>query len=95
MGKRWLLLGPLNVQTQRNLRQTIPLCGPWGPPAMCQATGPILDPRTVFDSPGHELSKYVAKFYLNVSDDVTGMVKDQIFYCLSSLASAGKVAVSS
>ena len=38
----------------------------------------ILDHKTTLDSPGLELSEYVAKFYLNVTDDVTGRVKRQI-----------------
>ena len=55
------------------------------PPAICQSNGPILDPETAFDDSGPELSQYVAKFYLNVIDDVTGRVKGQFFnicHCL-------------
>ena len=41
----------------------------WGgggspPPAICQITGPILDPKTAFDSSRLEFSEYVAKFCL-------------------------------
>ena len=45
------------------------------PPAICQTNGPILDPKTAFDSSGLEISEYVAKFYLNVTDEVTDRVK--------------------
>ena len=38
--------------------------GRFGPPAICRTTGPILDPKTAFDSSGLELSEYVTKFYL-------------------------------
>ena len=34
------------------------------PPAICQTTGPILYPKTAFDSFGLELSEFVAKCYL-------------------------------
>ena len=41
----------------------------WGvafspPAAICQTTGPILDPKKAFDSPEHELSEYIAKLYV-------------------------------
>ena len=64
------------------------------PPPSCQNTGLILDPKTVFDSSGFEISEYVANFYLNVTDDVTGRVKGQILDYLSLLASPGKAPVS-
>ena len=64
------------------------------PPAICQSAGRILDPKTRFDSSGFELSEYVARLYLNVTDDVTGRVKCQIFDNLSLPASPGKAAVS-
>ena len=48
---------------------------------------------TAFDSSGLELSEYVAKVYLKVTDDVTGRVKGQIFL-LSPPASLGKATVS-
>ena len=55
----------------------------WGrgfalPPAICQTIGPIFDPKTAIDSPGHEPSECTMKCYLNVTDDVTGQVKGQI-----------------
>ena len=56
-------------------------------------TEPILNPKTTFDSPGHEPSDHIAKFYLNVTDDVTCRVKGQIFDYLSLLESPGKAAV--
>ena len=63
------------------------------PPAICQTIERILDPKTASDILGLELSEYVAKFYLNVTDDVTGRVKGQIFDYLSLLALPGKAAV--
>ena len=32
------------------------------PLAICQISGPVLDPKTAFDSSGLEFSEYVAKF---------------------------------
>ena len=32
------------------------------PRAICQANGPILEPKTAFDSAGHEIYEYTAKF---------------------------------
>ena len=61
------------------------------PHAIFQTNGPILDPKTAFDSPGLEISEYVAKFYLNVTDDVTGRVKGQNFEYLSLSASPGRI----
>ena len=71
----------------------------WGgrfdhPPAICQINGPILDLKTSFDSSRLELSEYVAKFYMSVTDDVTSRVNGQTFEYLSLLASPGKAAVS-
>ena len=43
--------------------------------------------KKAFDSSGFKLSEYVTKFYLNVTDGVTGRVKGQIFeYLISRLA---------
>ena len=53
----------------------------FGPLAICQTPGPIVDPKTVFDRSGNEVLEYVAKFYLNHTDDVTVRVKREIFYC--------------
>ena len=64
------------------------------PSAICQTNRLILDPKPVLDSTGPELSEYVAKFYMNVTDDVTGWVKGQIVEHLSLFASPGKAAVS-
>ena len=53
----------------------------WGgsrPPAIKLTTGPILDPKTAFDSPVHELTENIAKFHLKATDDVAGYVKGQI-----------------
>ena len=68
--------------------------GRLGLPAICHNTFPVLNRKTEFDSPGLELPKYPAKFYLKVTNDVTGRVKDQIIDYLSLLASPGKAAVS-
>ena len=67
--------------------------GRFGPLAICQITGAILDPKTTFDSSWHEFSEHVGKLYLKVADDVTGRVEAH-FYHLSLLASPGKPAVS-
>ena len=68
--------------------------GGFGPLAICPTTGPIIDLKTALDSFGLELSEYVAKFYLYVTDDVTVRVKDKSFDNLSSLSLPGKAAVS-
>ena len=62
-------------------------------PAIWQTAGQILDPKAAFDETAHELFEYIAEFYLQVTDDITRQIKDQIFY-MSSLASPGKVGVS-
>ena len=49
------------------------------PLAICQTTGPILDPKTAFDSSGLDLAEYIAKFYLNATNGVTGRVKRQFW----------------
>ena len=75
--------------------RTLPADGGRSPSrAIYQNIGPILDPKTEFDSSGHELSEYVVKVYLKVTDDATGRIKGQIFNYLSLLASPGKAAVS-
>ena len=38
--------------------------GRFGPPAICQTTGPILGPKTALDSSGFELFEYIAQLYL-------------------------------
>ena len=76
---------------------TLPADGEGGggqPTCICRTTGPILDPKTAFDNSRIELSEYVARLHLNVTDDVTGRVKDKTFYNLSLLDSPSKVAVS-
>ena len=47
------------------------------PRAICQTAGPIIDPKTAFDSLGLEPSEYVTKFYLKVTNDVKDRVKGQ------------------
>ena len=34
-----------------------------------------LNPKTAYDNPGHELSKYIGKFYLNANDDSRGQIE--------------------
>ena len=75
------------TRAQMGYSRTLPYGGVL--PDICHADAPILDPETAFDSFGLELSEYVAKFYLKVTDDVTGRVNGQILDCLSSLASPG------
>ena len=60
--------------------------GRFGPPAICQMIEPILDPKKVFDNPVRELSEYVAKFYLKVTDDGTGGAQLRFFTVISDLA---------
>ena len=43
-------------------------------PAICQATGPILDLKTAFAIPRLELSENIVEFYGKVTDDVTDYV---------------------
>ena len=45
-----------------------------------KSTMPILHQKTVFDSSGHKLFEYVAKFGLKFTDDVAGQAKDQLFF---------------
>ena len=53
--------------------------GAFRPHAICHTAGAVLDPKTAFDTPRHELPEYIAKFYLNVNDDFKGQVKGYIF----------------
>ena len=45
------------------------------PPAICQTNEPIIDPKTTFNGSRLELSEYVAKNCLNVTDYVTDRIK--------------------
>ena len=80
---RWSIHGPCSL-----------LGGGGGPPAICQTTGPILDPKPTFSSPGMSLSEYIHKRYLKITVDATSQVKDKIFEHLSWLASPLTVAIS-
>ena len=76
-----LTRGQLLTRAPMEYSRTLPADGGGGrfsPRAICQTTGPILDPKMAFDSTGLELSEYPAKFCLKVADDVTG-VKEQFF----------------
>ena len=42
---------------------------------VCQTTEAILDSKMALDSPGHELSEYIAKVHMKVTDNVTGQAK--------------------
>ena len=61
--------------------RTLPTDGGGGgsPLRSVQTTGLILNPLTAFDSPRQDLSEYIAKFHLKVTDDVTGQVRAEIF----------------
>ena len=64
----------------------------WGggispPAAIYQTTEPILDPEAAFDSSGLEFFEYVAKFYLNITDDIAGWAKGH--FLLSVIAGFG------
>ena len=68
-----------------------------GPPKTCQIDQPlgsISNSKTEIDSPVHELSEDSAKFYLKVTDDITGQGKGQIIDYLSLLVLSGKVPAS-
>ena len=70
--------------------QTLPANGGGvSTPPSCQTIGQTVDPKTVFDSPRLELPECVAKFYMSVTDDVTGRVKGLIF-TISLAAFAGQ-----
>ena len=58
-----------------------------------QTTGPISKIQTPFNSPIHEISKHGVKFDLEVTDDVTGQVKDGMFNFLLLVTSASKVSM--
>ena len=68
---------------------TDPTClgGGASPPPL----GAILDTKTAFDCPGHEVLEYIAKLCLEVSVDVTDQVNGRIFD--NPLASPGNAAV--
>ena len=68
--------------------------GGFSPSCYLQTTRPMLYLKTAFDRSGLTLFPFVAKFYLKVTDDVTGRAKGQFFDYLSLLASRGKAAVS-
>ena len=68
--------------------------GRFTPLAICQTTGLVVDPKTEFDTSGLELPECVAKFCLNVTDDITGRVMGPIIDYLSLTASPGKAPVS-
>ena len=48
--------------------------------AICQTTGPILDPKTAFDKPGHELLEYITNCCLKVTE-LKYQAKSQILNC--------------
>ena len=53
---------------------------------LCQTTGPVLDPKAAFGSPGLELFEYVATFYLRVPDDVEVGSKVRILTAIAGVA---------
>ena len=52
----------------------MPFANYFGATDICETTGPILVLKTAFGSISHELPEYTAKFYLNVTDDITCQV---------------------
>ena len=53
------------------------------PSAICQTTGPIVDPKTAFDSSEPQPSEYVPKNCLKVTDDVTDEVESKLRFFTS------------
>ena len=81
---RWLLTHAPTVYS-RTLHANGGGEGRFAPPIV-QTNKPILDPKTAYQTengliaPGFNFpNTYVAKLYLDVTDDVTGRVKGQIF----------------
>ena len=63
------------------------------PPEISQTTGPISKFQTPFDSPVRELPAQGQKFDPEVTDDVTGQVKDIIFVFSGLVTSASKISM--
>ena len=58
-----------------------------------QTTGPISKIQQTFDSSVRELSKHGVKFYLEVTDDVTGQVKVRMFQFSGLVTSASTISM--
>ena len=69
----------------------------WGgyspPPEISQTTGTISRFQTPFDSPGRELSEQRKPFDFEVTDDVTGQVKVNIFVFSGLMSLASKISM--
>ena len=79
--------------------RTLPADGGGGcfapPPAICQTNHPILDPKTVFDSPGLDFPNMLQKFiWTALMTSQVGWKVKFLNICHCSLASPGKAAAS-
>ena len=63
------------------------------PPEISQTTGTISKFPTPFDSPGRELSEQRKTFDFEVTDDVTGQVKVNIFVFSGFMSLASKISM--
>ena len=63
------------------------------PPEISQTTGMISKFQTAFDSPGRELSEQRKTFDFEVTDDVTGQVKVNIFVFSGLMSLASKISM--
>ena len=63
------------------------------PPEIPQTTGTISKFQTPFDSPGRELSEQCKTFDFEVTDDVTGQVKVNIFVFSGLMSLASKISM--
>ena len=63
------------------------------PPEISQTTGTISKFQTPFDSPGRELSEQRKTFDFEVTDDVTGQVKVNIFVFSGLMSLASKISM--
>ena len=69
------------------------LIGGYSPPEISQTTGTISKFQTAFDSPGRELSEQRKTFDFEVTDDVTGQVKVNIFVFSGLMSLASKISM--
>ena len=67
--------------------------GQRSPPEISQTTGPISKFQTPFDSPVRQLQVQGQKFEPEVTDDVTGQVKVNIFDFSGLVTSASKISM--
>ena len=67
--------------------------GGYSPPEISQTTGTISRFQTSFDSPERELSEQRKPFDFEVTDDVTGQVKVNIFVFSGLMSLASKISM--